>query len=307
LELVQGLVNRHAQSPCPGPHSALGLMGRFNDKTQGGTVSADFSARGLFDISGRTIIVTGGAVGIGKVYSQALGAVGANVVIADIEAGAGKALAAEIEASSNETGGHAIFAETDVSRIDACNALVKSTIDRFGRVDGLVNNAALYAKIPKRKDWTTIPEDEWDQLMAVNLKGIFNCCKAVHDQMKTQGYGKIINISSSTWLTGTTGRLHYTTSKAGVVGFTRSIAHDLGVEGITVNAVCPGLTKSDTIGATMPESHWQAREKKMASSASIPRLQMPEDLVGTIIFLLSSGSDFVTGQTIACEGGVNHL
>lgn len=267
----------------------------------------DFSATGLFDIFGRTIIVTGGAVGIGKVYSQALGAVGANVAIADIEAEAGKALAAEIEASSNESGGHAVFIETDVSRIDACNALVKSTVERFGRVDGLVNNAALYAKIPKRKDWTTIPEDEWDRLMAVNLKGIFNCCKAVHEQMKAQGYGKIVNISSSTWLTGTTGRLHYTTSKAGVVGFTRSIAHDLGVEGITVNAVCPGLTKSDTIGATMPESHWQAREKKMAGSAAIPRLQMPEDLVGTIIFLLSSGSDFVTGQTIACEGGVNHL
>ncbi len=270
-------------------------------------MTSPFTARGLFDIAGRTIIVTGGAVGIGKVYSQALGEVGANVVIADIEAGAGRALAAEIEAASNKTGGHAVFVETDVSNIAACERLAKAAVDTFGGIDGLVNNAALYAKIPKRKNWEEIPEDEWDRLMAVNLKGIFNCCKAVHGQMKAQGYGKIVNISSSTWLTGTTGRLHYTTSKAGVVGFTRSISHDLGPEGITVNAVCPGLTKSETIGATMPESHWQAREKKMSGQAAIPRLQMPEDLVGTIIFLMSSASDFVTGQTIACEGGVNHL
>ena len=266
-----------------------------------------FSAKGLFDISGRTIIVTGGAVGIGKVYSKALGEIGANVVIADIEREAGKALAAEIESHSNETGGHGIFVETDVSDMTACERLAKTALDRFGRIDGLVNNAALYAKIPKRDDWTSIPEDEWDRLMAVNLKGIFNCCKAVHPAMKAQGYGKIINISSSTWLTGTTGRLHYTTSKAGVVGFTRSISHDLGKEGITVNAVCPGLTKSETIADAMPEEHWQRREKKMASSAAIPRLQMPEDLVGTIVFLLAAASDFVTGQTIACEGGSNHL
>jgi 3-oxoacyl-[acyl-carrier protein] reductase len=266
-----------------------------------------FSARGLFDIAGRTIVVTGGAVGIGKAYSKALGEVGANVVIADIEAEAGKELAATIDAAGNETGGHAIFVETDVSKIAACEAMAKAAIDRFGRIDGLINNAALYAKIPKRRNWEDTPEEEWDRLMAVNLKGIFNCCKAVHAQMKSQGYGKIVNISSSTWLTGTTGRLHYTTSKAGVVGFTRSISHDLGVEGITVNAVCPGLTKSETIGATMPESHWQAREKKMAGTAAIPRVQMHEDLDGTIIFLMSSASDFVTGQTIACEGGVNHL
>lgn len=270
-------------------------------------MAATFSARNLFDISGRTVIVTGGAVGIGKVYSQALGEVGANVAIADIEAEAGEKLAAEIEGRSNETGGHAMFVETDVADMPACETLATATLDRFGRIDGLVNNAALYAKIPKRNDWTTIPEDEWDRLMAVNIKGIFNCCKAVHPAMKDQGYGKIINISSSTWLTGTTGRLHYTTSKAGVVGFTRSISHDLGKEGITVNAVCPGLTRSETIGAIMPEEHWKKREEKMAATAAIPRLQMPEDLVGTIIFLLSSASDYVTGQTIACEGGSNHL
>lgn len=266
-----------------------------------------FSARGLFDLTGRTIIVTGGAVGIGKVYSRALSEVGANVVIADIEGDDGSALATQIENAGNAGGGRAIAVETDVSRSAACEAMAAHAIEQFGRIDGLVNNAALYAKIPKRKDWTAIPEDEWDHLMAVNLKGIYNCCKAVHAPMKAQGYGKIVNISSSTWLTGTTGRLHYTTSKAGVVGFTRSLAHDLGVEGITVNAVCPGLTRSETIGATMPESHWQSREKKMAGQAAIPRVQMPEDLVGTVIFLLSAASDFVTGQTIACEGGVNHL
>ncbi len=265
------------------------------------------SAKGLFDITGRTVIVTGGAVGIGKVYSRALGAAGANVVIADIERAAGAALAGEIEAHGNESGGRALFVETDVADMAACARMAEDTLARFGRIDGLVNNAALYAKIPKRDDWTAIPEDEWDRLMAVNLKGIYNCCKAVHPAMKAQGYGKIVNISSSTWLTGTTGRLHYTTSKAGVVGFTRSLSHDLGREGITVNAVCPGLTKSETIAAAMPEEHWRRRERKMAETAAIPRVQVPEDLVGTVVFLLSAASDFVTGQTIACEGGSNHL
>ncbi len=262
-----------------------------------------FDAKSLFDLAGRTVIVTGGAVGIGKVYSRALGEVGANVAIADITDNEGGALAAEI----NESGGKAIYVSTDVSDFAQCEALAKKTLEAFGAIDGLVNNAAMYAVIPKREDWTTIPEDEWDRLMAVNLKGIFNCCKACWPAMKTQGYGKIINISSSTWLTGTTGRLHYTTSKAGVVGFTRSISHDLGRHGICVNAVCPGLTKSETIGAVMPEAHWQRREKKMAETAAIPRLQVPEDLVGTILFLLAPASDYVTGQTIACEGGSNHL
>lgn len=266
-------------------------------------MSEAFSAKSLFDLAGRTVIVTGGAVGIGKVYSRALGEVGANVVIADIADNEGGALAAEIE----EAGGSSLYVSTDVSDMPACQALADQTLAAFGAIDGLVNNAAMYAVIPKRDDWTTIPEDEWDRLMAVNLKGLFNCCKACFPAMKKQGHGKIINISSSTWLTGTTGRLHYTTSKAGVVGFTRSISHDLGKDGICVNAVCPGLTKSETIGAIMPETHWQRREKKMAETAAIPRLQKPEDLVGTILFLLSPASDFVTGQTIACEGGSNHL
>jgi 3-oxoacyl-[acyl-carrier protein] reductase len=261
------------------------------------------NAKSLFDLSGRTIIVTGGAVGIGKIYSRALAEVGANVVIADITDNEGGALAGEI----TDAGGKAVYVSTDVSNMAACEALAAAAIENFGTIDGLVNNAAMYSVIPKRNDWTTIPEDEWDQLMAVNLKGIFNCCKAAHPAMKKQGYGKIINISSSTWLTGTTGRLHYTTSKAGVVGFTRSISHDLGKEGICVNAVCPGLTKSETIAAAMPEAHWEARERKMADSAAIPRMQMPEDLVGTILFLLAPASDYVTGQTIACEGGSNHL
>ena len=266
-------------------------------------MSEAFTAKSLFDLSGRTVIVTGGAVGIGKVYSRALGEVGANVVIADITDNEGGQLTGEI----NDSGGSAIYVSTDVSNMAACEALAEKTLETFGAIHGLVNNAALYSAIPKRDDWTTIPEDEWDRLMAVNLKGIFNCCKATFPAMQKQGYGKIINISSSTWLTGTTGRLHYTTSKAGVVGFTRSISHDLGKDGICVNAVCPGLTKSETIAAVMPEAHWQRREEKMADSAAIPRLQQPEDLVGTILFLLSAASDYVTGQTIACEGGSNHL
>jgi len=266
-------------------------------------MSETFTAKSLFDLTGRTVIVTGGAVGIGKVYSKALGEVGANVVIADITDNEGGQLRGAIE----DAGGNAIYVSTDVSHMAACTALAEKTLETFGAIDGLINNAALYSAIPKRDDWTTIPEDEWDQLMAVNLKGLFNCCKAATPAMKKQGSGKIINISSSTWLTGTTGRLHYTTSKAGVIGFTRSLSHDLGKHGICVNAVCPGLTKSETIAAVMPEAHWRRREAKMAESAAIPRLQQPEDLVGTILFLLSAASDFVTGQTIACEGGSNHL
>lgn len=259
-------------------------------------------AKTLFDFTDKTVIVTGGAVGIGKVYSQSLAEVGARVVIADVASKEGDALSALIR----DAGGKAFSTRTDVTDMAACERMANVAVEKFGRIDGLVNNAALFTAVPRRV-WNEYPEEEWDQVMAVNLKGIWNCTKAVYPQMKAQGFGKIVNISSGTWLTGTTGRLPYVTSKAGVVGMTRSLSHDLGPDGITINAVAPGLTKSDTLNATVPPGHWEKRQVHQAEVGAIPRVEIPEDLVGAVLFLLAPASDYMTGQTLSVDGGINHL
>ena len=255
------------------------------------------------DVGGKAAIITGGGTGVGRATALELARRGCSVLV---NYSRSREDAEKTAAELSGLGVRALAFQADVAEDSACRGMVEAALREFGRLDILVNNAATTVFIP-HNELERVTDDDWDRLMAVNLKGLFNCCKAAVPAMKSQGYGKIINISSSTWLSGTTGRLHYTTSKAGVVGFTRSISHDLGKDGICVNAVCPGLTKSETIAAVMPEAHWQRRQAKMAESAAIPRLQKPEDLVGTILFLLSAASDYVTGQTIACEGGANHL
>ncbi len=171
---------------------------------------------------------------------------------------------------------------------------------RFGRIDALINNAALFQRpAMSRVPFEQIPVEEWDRMMAVNLRGIFLCCRAVVPYMKQQRRGKIINISSGTVFHGSPLRAHYVTSKAGVIGFTRSLARELGAYNITVNAVAPGLTLSmDTVDearAAMNQERLQTRALK--------RTELPEDLVGTIVFLCSSESDFMTGQTLVVDGG----
>lgn len=250
-----------------------------------------------FDLFGKVVIVTGGGAGIGRVYCERLAEVGASVVCADISADAAQACAAAIEAR----GGQALGVACDVSDPAKVDRAVAATLERFGRIDGLVNNAALMSSLP-RGAWHEITVQDWDRVMAVNTRGLFLCCRAVWPHMKRLGRGKIVNISSNRVFDGTPNRLHYSTSKAGVIGFTRSLAREVGDDGICVNAVAPGFTASDTQIATSDPAY-QRRMAAIDERKAIKRTQVPDDLVGAVLFLLSPASDYITGQTINVDGG----
>ncbi len=247
----------------------------------------------------RVAIVTGGGHGIGRAFCLGLAREGAHIVVAEIDEKAGRAVADEI----NGQGGQALALHTDVTQEESVTRMARSTLARFGAIHVLINNAAFFLRpdpIPRRT-FDQIPVAEWDRMMAVNLKGVFLCCRAVVPSMKANRTGKIINISSSTFFIGREGFAHYVTSKAGIIGFTRALARELGEFGITLNAVAPGLTMSeDEVTET-----GRARHEEVARDRCLKRIEKPEDLVGTILFLSSSDSDFVTGQTILVDGGVS--
>jgi len=248
-------------------------------------------------LAGRTAIVTGGAKGIGAYYSRALAAEGARVMIADIADGG--ALAGEIAA---EHGVNSVTsALVDVSDESSVKALVTAAMERFGKIDVLVNNAALFAPLPETK-CTDIDAELWDKVMAVNLRGPFLMVKHVAPRMTAQGYGKIINIGSGTAFRGIPWMLHYVTSKGGIMAFTRALARELGEHGIRVNTLAPGFTLSDTVVSQNPGHVATARDRAV-QSRSLHRDEHPQDLLGALIFLASADSDFVTGQTIAVDGG----
>jgi len=247
-----------------------------------------------FDLTGRTVIVTGGGKGIGKVYSQEFAKVGARVVAADIDGAAATAVADALTAQ----GLQAIGLATDIASEESTKAMAQAALDRFGAIDVLINNASLMSALARRS-WLEIPVEEWDRVMADNLRGMFLACRAVFPAMKAQGRGKIVNISSSRVFEGTPNRLHYTTSKAGVIGFTRALAREVGEFGITVNAVAPGITLSDTQVATSSGNYLGAH----LAGRTIERPQYPQDLVGAVMFLSCAASDFMTGQTMLVDGG----
>lgn len=242
----------------------------------------------------KVAVVTGGAQGIGRVYARSLALEGSKVVITDIV----DTKPAEDEIHKN--GGQAYSFRADVSSEADTVEMARKTVDKFGRIDILVNNAAVFATL-RLKPFYEISEKEWDWLMAVNVKGLFLCSKAVFPQMKKQGKGKIINISSGTAFKGTPNFLHYVTSKGAVISFTRSLAREVGDYGICVNAIAPGFTLSDTVlkGGEMKEK----MDVAVIATRCIKRSQHPEDLVGALIFLCSDESDFITGQTLAVDGG----
>ena len=247
-----------------------------------------------FSLENRTVIVTGGGKGIGKVYAQEFAKAGARVVAADIDEAAAKAVADAL----NAEGLQALGLGTDISSEQATQVMAQAALDRFGSIDVLVNNASLMSVLARRS-WLEIPVEEWDRVMAVNLRGMFLACRAVFPAMKAQKRGKIVNISSSRVFEGSPNRLHYTTSKAGVIGFTRAISREVAEFGITVNAVAPGLTASDTQVASTSGNYLAAR----SSGRAIDRVQVPDDLVGAVMFLSSPASDFMTGQTLLVDGG----
>jgi len=248
-------------------------------------------------LDGRVAIVTGGAKGIGRHYSHALAAEGARLMIADIGGGpeAADAIARDYGANSVAS------AVTDVSDETAVEALVAQTIERFGKIDVLVNNAALYAPLQEQQ-CTEIDAATWDRVMAVNLRGPFLMVKHVSPHMIAQGYGKIINIGSGTAFKGIPRMLHYVTSKGGIMAFTRALSRELGEHGIRVNTLSPGFIRSDTVMAENPR-HAETAGKLSVAGRAIRRDAYPQDLLGALVFLAGADSDFITGQTIAVDGG----
>ncbi|MGA8614311.1 MAG: SDR family oxidoreductase [Xanthobacteraceae bacterium] len=251
-------------------------------------------------LDNRVALLTGGAKGIGRHYAQALAANGARLMIADISDS--KELA---ESIARERGANSVASSvTDVSDEGAVKKLVAQTIERFGKIDILVNNAALYAPLAEQRV-TDIDTAVWDRVMAVNVRGVFLMTKYVAPHMIAQKYGKIINISSGTVARGIPLFAHYVSSKGAVTAFTRAVSRELGEYNICVNTLAPGFTLSDTVVNENPGHIEHSRAPSIARRA-IKRDEHPEDLLGALVFLASADSDFITGQTIAVDGGANN-
>lgn len=251
-------------------------------------------------LENRVAIVTGGARGIGQAYCLGLARAGAQVVVADVLD------TRETVARVKTAGGDAIGVTVDVASFASAQSMASKVIEAFKKIDILVNNAALMANL-KMGSFSQIPEDEWDRVMAVNVKGIWHCIKAVTPSMIQQQYGKIINISSTTVLMGIPGLLHYVTSKGAVFAMTRALSRELGPLGIRINTIMPGLTQSQAIKDMVAASPGLGEmSTQLAAQAALGREQYPEDLVGTVLFLASEDSDFVTGQNFTVDGGVAH-
>jgi 3-oxoacyl-[acyl-carrier protein] reductase len=247
-------------------------------------------------LEGLVAIVTGAGHGIGKAYAMRLAQEGAKVVIAELDEKAGAVLADELRAAGRE----AMAIRTDVADPDSVERMAAATVERFGRIDVLVNNAAIFATIPmSRAAFDKIDIKEWELMMNVNVKGTWLASRAVVPQMRAQGGGKIVNVSSSTAIKGSSSRIHYVTSKAGILGFTKTLAQEVGADNICVNCIAPGSTLSEE----NPDDGVLKMRKDAAAVRALKRVQQPDDLTGALVFFASSDSDFITGQTLVVDGG----
>jgi NAD(P)-dependent dehydrogenase (short-subunit alcohol dehydrogenase family) len=243
-------------------------------------------------LAGKVVLITGAARGLGLEYARSLGQAGAHIVAGDITDCTDAAAAA---------GNNAFAVPLDVTDVAACDSMAERAMEKFGRIDGLINNAALYGSLRGGR-FNQIAETDWDAAMAVNVKGIWNCCKAVVPAMRQSGGGSIVNIASLAATYGMAFALHYTTSKAAVIGLTRGLARELGRDNIRVNAVAPSAVITEGTAEFFGDKLDRGLEVIRAAQ-SIQRTLEPADLVGTIAWLIGDGSRFVTGQTIAVDGG----
>jgi NAD(P)-dependent dehydrogenase (short-subunit alcohol dehydrogenase family) len=246
-------------------------------------------------LEGRVVVVTGAARGIGQTYSVGFAEMGAKIVATDISP------CDETLAAIKSSGGDAISLKVDVTDMGSVAAMAEKTMATFGRIDGLVNNAALYGALRGGK-FDAIEEAQWDAAMAVNVKGIWNCCKAVVGPMRAGGAGSIVNIASLAATFGMPYALHYTTSKAAVIGLTRGLARELGRDNIRVNSVAPSAVITEGTREFFGAKYDKALDT-VKQNQCIQRTLDPTDLVGTVAWLLSDMSGFVTGQTISVDGG----
>lgn len=244
-------------------------------------------------LTDKVAVVTGAAQGLGAAYAAGMAAEGAKVIVSDV------ADTSEVVERIKAAGGSAIGCKADVTDNDSLEAMVADAESAFGPIEILINNAAIFATLTL-KPFTQISEDEWDTLMRVNVRGPFQATKAVVPSMRKNGRGKIINISSGTFLRGAPMFCHYVTSKGAIVGQTRALAAELGADNIYVNCILVGLTESEGV-----------KQHKQMSKITGPTLQarvlkramLPEDLLGTVYHLASEDSDFITGQSINVDGG----
>jgi 3-oxoacyl-[acyl-carrier protein] reductase len=247
-------------------------------------------------LSGKTIIVSGAAHGIGRAYSEKLASEGANVALLDIDAARNE----EVAAGIRKTGCKAIAIETDVRDFAAFKRAADRAAKEFGAINGIVNNAGMLNVVPiTRCNFEDIPDGEWDESFRLNTKAAWYGCKAVLPHLKAAGGGSIVNISSSTVFRGVPTRAHYVASKSALIGFSRTLAKELGAHWIRVNVVCPGSTLSEE----EPTEDTVAMREAPVKVRCLQRVERPSDLVGTIAFLMSDDSAFITGQTLLVDGG----
>jgi 3-oxoacyl-[acyl-carrier protein] reductase len=249
------------------------------------------------DLSGKTVLITGAGRGLGRAYAQAFAKAGAAVAVNDIDTAASEAVVDEIA----RLGARVVAVAGDVADEAAVALMAAAVRTALAPVDILVNNAALYAGLG-RKRFDAIPVPEWRRLIDVNVTGSYLCARAVLPHMLERGWGRIVNVSSSTVPLGRPGFTHYVTSKAAILGMTRAMARELGGENITVNAVMPGLTETEGSAGTA-DAVWDA----ILRGQCIPRREQPQDVVGAVLFLASDAASFITGQTIVVDGGSAHL
>lgn len=246
-------------------------------------------------LEGKVVLVTGAARGLGRRYCEACATEGAAVVGVDLTD------PAEMVETVTKAGGRVVGLRVDVTDMDSCRAGVETAVATYGRLDGLVNNAAMYATLTSGP-FDAIPEPEWDAAMAVNVTGIWNMCRAVVPALREVGGGSIVNISSLAAVYGLPNALHYTTSKAAVIGLTRGLARELGRNWIRVNAVAPSAVETEGTQEFFGASHDRALDV-IAKMQSLRRTLDPSDVAGTIVYLISDASRFVTGQTLMVDGG----
>ncbi|WP_028925400.1 SDR family NAD(P)-dependent oxidoreductase [Pseudonocardia acaciae] len=252
----------------------------------------------MSSVSGSVAVVTGAGGGIGAAYVAALSAAGASVLAVDLPVAAPAGIAAAERATAAGPG-RAVFTEADITDDDDLARMVSTARDRFGGLDALVNNAAVYADLGHKRPLWELDNSDWDRVLTVNVRAVWQAIRAVLPAMRAGGGGRIVNVSSSTARAGTPGFLHYVTSKAAVEGLTRAAAKELGEFGITVNCLAPGLVSDEA-------SYRVSGREYVANAAlgrSIKREMAPDDLLGALLWLCSPASSFVTGQTIVVDGG----
>jgi 3-oxoacyl-[acyl-carrier protein] reductase len=241
------------------------------------------------------VVITGAGQGLGRAFARDLAGRGWRVAVVDLNGDRAAEVAAEIAGD----GGTARSFRCDVANPAQVARMADDIAGQLGPVTGLVNNAAIFSTL-RMGPFEQIEVEAWERVLSVNVTGAFLACRAFVPVMKAAGYGKVVNISSATVLTGRPGYLHYVTSKAALIGLTRALAAEVGPAGVTVNAIAPGSTATEIERETITLAQRQA----MAAATALRRVQVPADLVGAVAFLLSRDSDFITGQTLAVDGGL---